>query len=63
MHKLKRHIWNEIDGRMATEERYFHTLADAIKHLEESVFHKFKIYDENENLVHSGSKEDFANYA
>jgi len=63
MHRLKRHIWNEIDGRMATEERYFHSLVDAIKHLEVAFFHKFKIYDENENLVHSGSKEDFDSYA
>jgi hypothetical protein len=48
---------------MATEERYFHSLVDAIKHLEVAFFHKFKIYDENENLVHSGSKEDFDSYA
>lgn len=56
-------MWNHVDGRMATEERYFLSLEAAIKFLKEVEFDKFKIYDQNETLVHSGSKENFESYA
>lgn len=62
-HRVKRHMWNHVDGRMATEERYFLSLEAAIKFLKEVEFDKFKIYDQNETLVHSGSKENFESYA
>jgi hypothetical protein len=47
-----------MDGRMVIEERYFPSLDHVLAHLEEATFDHFKVYDDNGQLVHSGSKAE-----
>ena len=58
MHLVKRHIWNEIEGRMTIFERYFETFEQAKTFAESEPYHTIKIYDENEELVHTATKAE-----
>ena len=62
-HLVKGHIWNAVEGRMAIFERYFATFDEAKLFAENEPYHSFKIYDHNNQLVHSGSKVDINTYA
>ena len=55
MHLLIGHIYNAIDGRMARFERYFPTFEEAKAFSDEQPYDHLKIYDDNNQMVHSQS--------
>jgi hypothetical protein len=57
-HKVKGHYFDEASGKMRVHERFFPTFEAAKEFLNNSSFHMFKVYDDNEQLVHSGSSTD-----
>jgi hypothetical protein len=62
-HLVKGHIWNAIEGRMSIFERYFGTFEEAKDFAENEPYHLFKIFDDQEQLVHSGSNVEQSTYA
>jgi hypothetical protein len=56
MHLVKRHVWNELEGRFVIFERYFETLEKAKTFAESEPYHTIKIYDEDGELVHHTTK-------
>jgi hypothetical protein len=62
-HLVKGHMFNPISGRMVIEERYFPTFEEAKEFVEQSAYHMFKVYDHNNQLVHSGSNVEENTYA
>ena len=62
-HLVRGHYWHEELGRMLIEDRFFPTFEEAKQFVEDSIYHSFKIYDHNNQLVHSGSKVDINTYA
>ena len=53
-HLVKGHIWNAIDGRVAIFERMFATFEEAKQFAENEPYHHFKIFDHDNQLVHTG---------
>ena len=53
MHLLIGHIYNAIEGRMSRFERYFQTLEAAKEFSENESYDHVKIYDHNNELVHT----------
>ena len=62
-HLVKGHIWNTIQGRMSVFERYFSTFEEAKEFAENEPYHHFKIFDPDNQVVHSGSQVDPDTYA
>jgi UTP:GlnB (protein PII) uridylyltransferase len=62
-HLVKGHVWNSIEGRMVIFERYFPSFEEAKEFAEHEPYHTFKIYDHNNQLVHSGSNVEQNTYA
>ena len=62
-HLVKGHYWHEGLGRMLIEDRYFPTFEEAKAFVEQSAYHSFKVYDHNNQLVHSGQPADQSTYA
>jgi hypothetical protein len=51
-HKLKIYRW--INGILETTEHFFESLEDALLLAKATDGHSFKLYDHNDDLVHSG---------
>ena len=62
-HLVKGHLWNAIEGRMTIFERYFESFEEAKQHAESEPYHVFKIYDHNDQLIHTGSNVEANTYA
>lgn len=55
MHRVRWFIWNHIDGRMAAFDRYVESLEKAKQHLRNTDCDSFKVYDDKDQMVHSGT--------
>ena len=62
-HLVKGHMWNAIESRMVVFERYFPSFEDAKAFAENEPYEHFKIYDHQNQLVHSASTADYNTYA
>jgi len=50
-HKVKRHFWN--DGKLTTYDNFFESFEEALKFAEKEFSHTVKIYNVDDELVHS----------
>ena len=57
MYRVKWSIWNNIDGRMASFERYVKTMDDAGDHLANTMHDSFKVFDADDQVVASGRSD------
>lgn len=62
-HRLKGHTFNALSGRMGVHERYFPSFEAAIEYALQQGFDHFKIFDHNEQMVHSATSADTNTYA
>ena len=64
-HRVKSHHWT--NGVLQTAEKVFSTLEEALEYINVSAPHSAKIYDQNNELVHShdsasDNSSDYATY-
>ena len=63
LHTVRGHFWHEALGRMLIEDKEFGTFEEAKEFAEGSTYHSFKIFNHNNELVHSGSPTPTNTYA
>jgi truncated hemoglobin YjbI len=61
-YRVRTHHWNE-DGELSTLDRWLGDLQDAIDHAIDSLCDRFKIYDEDGNLIESSNDTDDNSYS
>ena len=62
-HLVRGHSLNPIDGRMLVFERFFETFEEALAFASSESYHHFKIFDHENQLVHSGTSVQENTYA
>jgi hypothetical protein len=62
-HRYLGHKWNHLTGRMEFESYEFDSLEEARSFAGGATHERFKIYDENNQVVHSGSNTPVNTYA
>lgn len=62
-HLVRGHYWHNELGRMLVEDRIFESFDEAKEFVNASSYHSFKVFDENNELVHSGNPGERPSYA
>lgn len=65
MHNKHRVVYHRFDetGMLVVLEERFHFLEEAMAFINSPHIHRFKIYDEYDQVIHAGSNQSITSYA